>query len=162
MMENIVGQGMHRPYIGLFGIATAWRSGCIETLEREGIAYFDPTDAAWNHINHDNGDEMQALIDDLVRRQHEGIRGAACVIYHLAARDETTGHPMHAYAARCELGFLTGHNIPTFAHIEPDVEGRNYLWAQMKPYSHMHRCETLAQALAAAVAYMKRTTTLTA
>lgn len=152
-----MGQVAHNPYVGLFGIATPWRLRCIEILEREGIAYFDPTDAAWDHINHDNGDEKQALIDDLVRRQHEGILGATCILYCLAARDEATQQPIHAYAARCELGFLTGRNVPTYAYIAPDVEGRNYLWAQMKLYPHMHRCDTMEQALMDAVAYMTRT-----
>jgi len=61
----------------------------------------------------------------------------------------------HALATRCELGFLTGQGIHSFVVIEPDVEGRNYLWAEMKPYTHMVRCETLDEALRQAIAFMQ-------
>jgi len=144
-----------KPYIGLFGSHSGdWRARCAAFMDERGIAWFDPTDPAWADINAENGDEKQALIDDLVARQHRGILGAACVVYHLAARNQT-GEPIAAFAARCELGFLTGRGTPTFAHIEPDVVGRNYLWAQMKPYPHMTRCHSLDEALAQAAAFVK-------
>lgn len=155
-----------RRYIGLFGSHSGdWRALCSQRLDAAGVAWFDPTDPRWQGINADNGDEQQELIDELVAEQHRGMRDAACVIYHLASRrtyrlayDELpadAGAPVAALAARCELGFLTGRGIPTFAHIEPDVTGRNYLWAQMRPYEHMVRCATLDDALTRALDFMR-------
>ena len=75
------------------------------------------------------------------------------VLYNLDACDGA--NPIPAFAARCELGFLTGAQIPTFAYIDPQTTGRNYLCAQMKPYAHMHAYDSLAQACAAAIAFAK-------
>ena len=58
----------HGSYVGLFGSFSGnWRSRCINALEREGLAFLDPTDPAWEDINSDNGDEKQNVIDELVR-----------------------------------------------------------------------------------------------
>ncbi len=55
-------------------------------FDAASVAYFDPIDARWQEINADNGDDKQALIDELVAEQHRGMRDAACVIYQLASR----------------------------------------------------------------------------
>jgi hypothetical protein len=134
-----------RRFVALYGSqAGDWRKISAKLLEESGVAWHDPTDPRWEEITHENGDTKQELIDELVAEQHRGMQDASCVIYHLAS--QTT-----ALAARCELGFLTGKGIRTFVHVESDVEGRNYLWAQIKPYPHMVRCATLAEALREAV-----------
>ncbi|HEU4404955.1 MAG TPA: nucleoside 2-deoxyribosyltransferase domain-containing protein [Polyangiaceae bacterium] len=146
------------PYIALYGSHSGdWREPLKARLEREGVAYYDPTDEGWRRITPENGDERQAEIDALVANEHAALRGATCVVFHLARRlrvggvvhdDQTT----LALASRAELGFVTGRGVVTFVHIEPDVEGRNYLWAQMKPYPHMVRCASLDEALERALA----------
>jgi len=160
---------MTRPkrFVSLYGSQSGdWREVCKTRLDAAGVAWKDPTDPRWQGITHENGDAMQKLIDELVADQHQGLLDATCVVYHLAARVEysntrnipnpdDTGSQVVALAARCELGFLTGRGIPTFVHIEPDVVGRNYLWAQMKPYPHMVRCDNLAEAAQKAVLYIR-------
>lgn len=153
-------------FVGLYGSHSGdWRDLPKELLGRAGISWYDPTDSRWQGITHENGDEQQELISDLVAQQHRGMLGAACVIYHLGRRVEyrdpgnvpdpdNSGQEVSALAARCELGFLTGKGIQTFAHIEPDVEGRNYLWGQMQPYRHIVRCASLIEAAEQAIAYM--------
>jgi hypothetical protein len=90
---------------------------------------------------------------------------AGCVIFHLARRKsyyyeenkpnpDDTGKVLTAFAARCELGFLIGRGIQTFVHIEPDVEGRNYLWAAMKNYKHIVRSQCLEGAVGQAIKYV--------
>ncbi len=154
------------PFVGLYGSHSGdWREVAAKLLDEAGVAWYDPTDARWQDITHENGDAMQWLVDELVAEQHQGMLNATCVIYHLASRVEyfdpanapepsDSGARVAAPAARCELGFLTGKGIPTFVHIEPDVEGRNYLWAQIKPYPYMVRCATLVEATEEAVAYL--------
>ena len=148
------------PYVGLYGSHSGdWRAVAIERLNKSGIACYDPTDPAWGRINETTGDRLQPEIDTLVAKQHSGLIGAACVVFHLArrkARDGVTSDTdvTAALAARCELGFLTGRGIRTFVHIEPDVEGRNYLWAQIALYDHMKRCNTLDAAVLDAIAYI--------
>lgn len=150
------------PFVGLYGSHTGpWRRPVIRKLQQAGIRYFDPTDsAAWSEINDDNGDEKQPQVDELVEKQHQGMLQAQCVVFHLARwRDpaDPSGKKdeVCAFAARCELGFLTGRGIPTFVHIDNDVLGRNYLWAEMKLYAHMHRCDSLEDAADQAIAFME-------
>lgn len=158
----------NKPYIALYGSHSGnWRERCAELLERHEIAYYDPTDPGWNGIDEHNGDRLQDRIDRLVKKQHEGLLRSVCVIYHLANQkqeylnDESfssrdpDGEHKPAPAARCELGFLTGRGLRTFGHIEGDVVGRNYLWAQMKLYPHMTACSTLRQASEQAIAYFQ-------
>lgn len=149
---------MTQPYIGLFGSYDGdWRERAAGILSSQGITTKDPNDQAWDGINHDNGDAKQAEIDVLVAQQHDMIRAAACVVYHLGAFDQH-GEPLPAHAARCELGFLTGVGKATFVYIHPEVLGRNYLWAQMKSYAHMHRCDSLEEACEAAAVWVKDAT----
>lgn len=148
------------PYVGLYGSHSGdWRSSAIERLSKAGITFYDPTDAAWSRIDETNGDRLQPEIDTLVAKQHLGLLSAACVVFHLARRKTRNGVTSDtdvtaALAARCELGFLTGRGIPTFVHIENDVEGRNYLWAQIALYGHMKRCDTLGEAVLASIGYV--------
>jgi len=144
------------PTIGLLGSYSGdWRATCGAALAAHPVRIYDPSHDDWSGINHHNGDQMQARIDTLVAAQHEAIRGLTCAIFHLHAwLDPQQQTPAPAYAARCELGFLTGRGIPTFAHIHPQVTGRNYLWAEMKPYAHMVRCDSLEDALAQALAFV--------
>lgn len=143
------------PCIGLFGSYDGdWREQARSQLAKVGIATMDPNDQAWDGIHHGNGDAKQDLIDDLVAQQHQMISRSTCVVYHLGAFDGR-GQPLPAHAARCELGFLTGSGKATFAYIHPQVLGRNYLWAQMKPYGHMHRSDSLEAACDAAIAFVQ-------
>jgi hypothetical protein len=142
------------PYVALYGSHSGpWRAECQRGLDAENVRWYDPTDPQWAAVTDANGDEQQELVDALVAKQHRAMRGAACVIFHLASSKE--GKAITAFAARCELGFLIGHGIITFAHIEPDVVGRNYLWAAIKPYPHMMRMTTLAEAVESAIAHVK-------
>jgi hypothetical protein len=148
------------PYVGLYGSHSGdWREGVIAALTSVGVAHYDPTDPGWGGINEANGDARQAELDALVATTHRGMNGAACVIFHIArlkARGGVpTGETTMALASRCELGYLTGRGTRTFVHIDADVEGRNYLWAQIAPYPHMTRCVTLDEATAHAIAVMK-------
>ena len=149
------------PYLGLYGSHSGnWRALAISKLSKAGVPFYDPTDLGWKRINEGNGDLLQHDINVLVAKQHLALVGATCVIFHLARRKTLDGVTSDtdvtaALAARCELGFLTGRGIPTFVHIEPDVEGRNYLWAQLAPYAHMTRCNTLEDATMNAIAYFK-------
>lgn len=150
-----------RPYVGLYGSHGGdWREGVKASLTAEGIAFHDPIDGGWAGIDGTNGDARQADIDALVAREHLGMRGAACVIVHLEQRTVIHGRPTGgttlSLASRCEIGFLAGRGIRTFVHIEPDVEGRNYLWAVVAFYpTSMARCASLDEATALAIAFMK-------
>lgn len=122
------------PYVALYGTQSGdWRDGVAARLSASGIAWFDPTDERWGTIDDDNGDAKQGLVDELVEREHSGMLGAVCVIFHVARRKKRsgtfTGETTNALASRAELGFLAGRGIRTFVHVEPDVLGRNYLWA---------------------------------
>jgi hypothetical protein len=152
------------PYIALYGSHSGdWREALKARLGREGVACYDPTDERWQAINPSNGDERQAEVDAIVAKEHVALRGATCVIFHLARR-RRVGGVVHddqttlALASRVELGFVTGRGVVTFVHIEPDVEGRNYLWAQMKPYPHLVRCASLDEALDRALATFRALT----
>jgi hypothetical protein len=121
-------------YIALYGTNSGdWRAAIEARLTAAGIAFFDPTDKRWASINDDNGDALQPLVDQLVAREHQGMRSAVCVIFHVARRKRSdgafTGETTNGFASRAELGFLAGQGIRTFVHVETDVLGRNYLWA---------------------------------
>jgi hypothetical protein len=153
-------------YVGLYGSHSGdWRSVCARALDEHQILWYDPTDERWKSITRENGDSKQELIDSLVEVQHRGMLNADCVIYQLAHKrsyygaanrpsQDNTGEIVQAFAARCELGFLIGKGIKTFAYIDSCVEGRNYLWAAMKPYQHIVRAETLENAIDLAIEYM--------
>lgn len=149
------------PYVGLYGSHSGpWRDEIAGRFEAAGVAFYDPTDPRWQGITEENGDEKQELIDLLVAEQHKALNGAACVVFHLArwkTGEDTPEKPVEtsALAARCEIGFLTGRGIRTFVHIEPDVEGRNYLWAQIALYPHTEKCDSLKSAVDRAVAFVK-------
>lgn len=154
------------PYVALYGSHSGdWRDICIKKFKNHNISWYDPTDKEWRGITEENGDSHQTTINRLVAKQHEGILNASCVLFHLAARKsyhykknkpnpDDTNKKLTAFAARCELGFLIGKGIPTFAYIEPNVEGRNYLWAAMKDYEHMVRAQCLEDAIEHAVRYV--------
>lgn len=149
-----------KPFIALYGSHLGdWRAPLVARLAREGIAYHDPTDAGWQPINEHHGDAEQATIDALVAREHQGMVDATCVVFYLARRARRRGPDGEdvelttlSFASRCELGFLTGRGVLTFVYIEPDFEGRNYLWAQIKPYPNVVRCASLDDALDRAIA----------
>jgi hypothetical protein len=149
------------PYVAVYGSNSGdWRDGVIAALAAAGIPWFDPSNAGWATIDAANGDARQAEIDALVALEHRGMLGASCVIFHLGFRKIIGGVPTGgttlALASRCELGFLTGRGIRTFAHVEPDVEGRNYLRAQMALYPDwMSRCASLDEATTRAIAFMR-------
>jgi hypothetical protein len=148
-------------YVALYGSQSGdWRDRVTSTLDAAGIASLDPTDAGWHGIDASNSDLRQAEIDALVAQEHLGMIRAACVVFHLARRrvvgGRETGDTTLALASRCELGFLTGRGIRTFVHLEQDVEGRNYLWAQIALYpGWMTRCATLDEATARAIAFVR-------
>lgn len=154
-------------YVGLYGSHSGdWRSICISAFNHHQIPWYDPTDERWKLITEENGDSYQTLINSLVAKQHRGILNASCIVFNLARKKsyyykENKPNPsdtrkiLTAFAARCELGFLIGRDIQTFVHIEPNVVGRNYLWAAMKNYSHITRCRTLKDAIGEAVSYMR-------
>ncbi|HSK77594.1 MAG TPA: hypothetical protein VLQ45_14175 [Thermoanaerobaculia bacterium] len=149
------------PYVGLYGSHSGdWRDEVAGIFEAEGVAFYDPTDPRWKGIDEKNGDEKQELIDLLVAEQHKALNGAACVVFHLARWETRNGvtdkaREKPALAARCEIGFLAGRGIRTFVHVEPDVEGRNYLWAQIALYPHTEKCDSLESAVHSAIAFVK-------
>ncbi|MBL8683570.1 MAG: hypothetical protein JNK05_30650 [Myxococcales bacterium] len=147
-------------FVALYGSNSGdWRERVAAKLDDAGVAWFSPMDPRWSSINADNGDEMQSLVDALVEREHAALERATCVLFHLGRyvfRDNTiTGHTTMALASRAELGFLAGRGIETVVHVEPDVEGRNYLWAVANRYSHMTRVTTLDAAVARVIERMR-------
>jgi len=51
---------------------------------------------------------------------------------------------------------MAGRGVETFVHVEPDAQGRNYLWAAVKCYpAHLVRCDSLEEAVRRAIARMK-------
>jgi hypothetical protein len=155
-----------KTYVGLYGSHSGdWRSVCVKALDNHQIPWYIPTDEQWKAISDKNGDSYQGLINRLVAKQHRGMLNASCVIFHLARRKsyhygenkpkpDDTRKVLTAFAARCELGFLIGRGIQTFVHIEPNVEGRNYLWAAMKNYTHIVRSQSLEDATGQAIRYI--------
>ena len=150
-----------KPYVALYGTFFGdWRQQAKTKLDAHHITWYDSTDPGWDGINDANGDEKQPEINALVRKEHLGLSKARCVIFYLARREIRHGQPTGAttmsLAARCELGFLAGRNIRTFVHIEPDVVGRNYLWALLAVYSAtMTHCATLEEAVDRAIEFMR-------
>jgi len=150
-----------RPYVALYGTHDSdsagrggWRDAVVGRLHEYGINAFDPTDRkGWDPITEKNGDEQQEEINRLVARQHRALLGAACVIHHLLG--SVRGDPTTSHAARAELAFLMGTQIPTFFVIEPKIDGRNYLWAVAKLHPHLHRCSDVEQATTRAIEYMR-------
>ena len=144
-------------YIGLYGSHSGdWREHCARRFASWGIATFDPTDTdSWARVTDETGDQLQDLVNTLVARQHEGILGASAVVFHLARRWSSVGPSdprvhagdLTAFAARAELGFLAGAGIHTWVHIEPDVLGRNYLWALCSLYPSLRRVSSLEEAM---------------
>ncbi len=157
------------PYVALYGSHTGdWRKVVVARLSAAGFGHYDPTDENWKGVDEENGDAKQNLIDKLVARQYEALRGAACVVFHLAAAmrwreappapgvAKPNGTPVAAPAARFELGLLAGLGAPpVFVHIEPDVVGRNFLWAYVQQRPNLVRCQTLDEAGERAIAFMR-------
>lgn len=151
------------PFVALYGSHSGdWRLPLIARFEREGVAWFDPTNEGWDGIDATNGDARQTDIDALVAREHAALQRAGCVVFYLARRrreqGRETGATTIALASRCEFGFLIGRGIPTCFHIEPDVEGRNYLWAAALNHPHMVRCDSLDEAVARAISRVRKIT----
>ncbi|MEM6455604.1 MAG: hypothetical protein AAF772_10950 [Acidobacteriota bacterium] len=152
------------PYVGLFGVYGGdWRTFAARRLDAAGVAYAIPDDDRWQEINHQNGDEKQPLINELVAAQQRMLTEARCVVFYLAQhprrfladdRPVDPSYTFEALAARCELGVVAGGGVPAFAFIEPDLRGRNYLWALIAQHPHVHRCASLDEALDRAVAHM--------
>ena len=155
-----------KTYVGLYGSHSGdWRSVCVRALNNHQIPWYDPTDEQWEVISDKNGDSYQTLINRLVAKQHRGMLNASCIIFHLAQRKsyyyeenrpnlDDRDKLLPAFAARCELGFLIGKGIQTYVHIEPDVEGRNYLWAAMRNYTHIVRSKSLEDSIGQATKYI--------
>ncbi|HEY8188378.1 MAG TPA: hypothetical protein VIF64_20075 [Pyrinomonadaceae bacterium] len=156
-----------KPYVALYGSHSGnWREACIKLLSHNNLLWYDPSDQRWSDITNENGDQMQPLINRLVAKEQRGLMQARCVVFHLShpvassatrrkrAR-ETRNDDENFLAARCELGFLIGRGIPTFVHIDSDVEGRNYLWAAIKISPSLIRCRSLLEATKRAIQYMK-------
>jgi hypothetical protein len=105
-------------YVGLYGsLGEDWRRRAKALLDAANVPWYDPTDLRWQGITHENGDQHQALIDELVSEEHEGLLGAGCAVFQLTGGVE----PPSSLAARFELGLLTGRGIDTFVHVEPEA-----------------------------------------
>jgi hypothetical protein len=148
------------PFVALYGSNSGdWREQVATALRHASVAFFDPLEPRWASIDTANGDAMQALVDELVDREHRALEQARCAIFHVAravvVKGEATGDTVAALASRVELGFLAGRGIAAFVHVEPDVEGRNYLWAVCRRYPHLERCDSLVAATDAAIRAMR-------
>ena len=133
-------------YVGLYGSTGGqWRQRCKHLLDAASIPWHDPSDPRWDSITHENGDDHQELIDRLVAEEYEALRGAQCVIFHLAGGAD----PPASLAARSELGWLAGSGIETFVHVDGNARGRNYVGAVVKLYPHLVSCSTLEDAIQA-------------
>lgn len=140
-------------YVGLYGSHGGdWRHEATELLDAAGIPWHDPSDPRWNGITHENGDQFQSLIDQLVADEHEGLLGAGCVVFHLAGGP----HPQAALAARFELGLLAGRGLRTFLHVDPGALGRNYIWAAMLRHPNLVRSDSVGAAARQAIEWMKK------
>lgn len=140
-------------YVALYGSnGEAWRRRAKALLDAAGVPWHDPTDPRWQGITHENGDQHQALIDQLAAEEHQGLLQAGCVVFQLTGGPDA---PL-SLAARFELGLLAGRGIPTFVFIEPEVQGRNYLWAALKLHPHLERRDSLEDAVRGAIERMGR------
>jgi hypothetical protein len=141
-------------FVGLYGShGSEWRREAKAVLEAAGIPWHDPSDPRWDGITHENGDQHQALIDQLVSEETEGLLCAGCTVFHLAGGPRAPT----SLAARFELGLLAGRGLPAFVHVEPDALGRNYLWAAMTWYPNLVRCSSIAEAVRGAVERVRST-----
>ena len=140
-------------YVGLYGsLGEDWRCRAKALLDVARVPWHDPSDSRWQGITLENGDQHQALINELVAEEHEGLLKAGCVVYQLTGGSE----PPSSLAARFELGLLTGRGIDTFVHVEPEALGRNYIWAAVKQYPHLVRCDSVEEAVQRAIEKMGR------
>lgn len=140
-------------YVGLYGsLGEDWRRRARALLDAAHVPWHDPSDPRWQGITHENGDLYQALIDELVADEHEGLLGAGCVVFQLAGGPR----PPTSLAARFELGLLAGRGIDTFVYVEPDALGRNYVWAALRAFPHLVRCDSLEAAVQRAIEKMGR------
>ncbi|MCY1083647.1 nucleoside 2-deoxyribosyltransferase domain-containing protein [Archangium lansingense] len=138
-------------YVGLFGSAGEdWRRRAKVLLDAANVPWHDPSDPRWQGITHENGDQHQVLINKLVAEEHQGLLRAGCVVYQLTGGSE----PPASLAARFELGLLAGRGLITFVHVEPEALGRNYIWAVLKQYPHLVRCDSLEDAVQRAIEKM--------
>jgi hypothetical protein len=150
------------PYVALYGTAHGdWRQSAAAALDHAGVAWYDPTEAAWASIDETNGDVRQSEIDVLVKKELSALTGASCVVFHLTGGEgpgtRVAGSAPRSLASRFELGFVAGRKITTFVHIEPDVEGRHYLLAQIRLCgASMTSCTSLDAAVASAVGFMRQ------
>lgn len=139
-------------YVALYGShGDGWRRRCAERLERAGVPWHDPSDPRWDGIDHDNGDALQDLIDELVEEEQRGLLEAGAVVFHLAGGPD----PPASLASRVELGLLAGHGVPAFVHVDPSALGRNYAWATLRRYPHLVRCDSLDEAVDRAVGWLR-------
>ncbi|PTL85910.1 nucleoside 2-deoxyribosyltransferase domain-containing protein [Vitiosangium sp. GDMCC 1.1324] len=140
-------------YVALYGsVGEDWRRRARALLDAANIPCHDPTDPRWRGITHENGDQHQELIDQLVAEEHDGLLGAGCVIFHLVGGPEAPP----SLAARFELGLLAGRGIATFVHVDPDAPGRNYIWAAIKRHPHLVRCDSVEDAARQAISHITR------
>lgn len=148
-------------YVGLYGSFIGNWCEIVQTkLDDANIKYHNLISSEWNGITESNGDEKQQQIDSLVSQELDGILGASCVLLHLERQEKRNGQLIEAtslsLASHCEIGFLAGRKIDTFLHIEPDVAGRNYLWAFAKQHSAIITiCSSLDEAIEQSINFMK-------
>jgi hypothetical protein len=137
-------------YVALYGSHGAgWRLRAKALLDAAHVPWHDPSDARWEGITHENGDANQGVIDGLVAEEQDALLGAGCVVFHFAGNQPSL-------AARFELGVLAGRGVRTFVHVEPDAQGRNYLWAAVKCYRpHLEPCDSLEEAVRRAIERME-------
>ena len=130
-------------YVAVYGsYGQDWRARVQEILDASGVPWHDPSDPRWDKINFDNGDQMQDLVDELVRDEHEALLRAGCAVFHFAGGQK----PPLSLATRFEIGLLSGCRVPGFVHVAPEALGRNYIWAAIRQYPHLVRCSSLEEA----------------
>ena len=136
-------------YVALYGSHGAeWRSRAKVLLDAAKVPWHDPSDARWEGITHENGDAHQALIDQLATEEQDALLRAGCAVVHFAGNRPSL-------AARFELGVLAGRGVRAFVHVEPDVQGRNYIWAAVRyHHPHLERCDSLEEAVRRAIEHM--------
>lgn len=148
------------PYIALYGSNNgAWRAPVTAMLDREGIAWFDPTNDEWDSIDWSNGDTLQPTIDRLVKREQDALLGARCALWHIGRTifdgDKPTEKSTEAFASRLELGVLLGRGMKTWVVVDDDVTGRNYLRAAVRAHAMAVLCANDREAAGQAIAWWK-------
>ena len=160
------------PFIGLFGNHhNNWRLFARELLVHEGVddkLIYDSTDKGWEVVDDENGDSLQDWINELVHRQHCAMKQAKCLVFSLDGHDRVwpnkfsndfvvpnsaPGNQRTLFAARWELGWLSGIQKPTFVWISDELQGRNYLRAAVKQYDYIKTFDTLVDATLAAAKF---------